>query len=681
MELMEDKVKKIKEMSLEIESLIGQNNLVDAKLLVEKYSKLVQNSTMYAYQAIIAFQEGKNREAIAILNQGVIEHRFSFSLYFNLGFMYAAVREIDLSLENYIYAVKFSLTEEEKKLALDGLQEIIELAVHEGLYSAKVMQSKVNSSQKLLQQYYEMVYPIDTNGVSMIRKRQKENTSDEYLINMYNANECTDVDLQSRMLYKSELVKGKNLKGKREWRTNGPVVLPISKISDNTVIKISVNDEKYVFIKRQLPINQFNYIKITEPGKIVITANSEVFVGEPIEIDPPKKPVRFSLKIFVDGLSYEFLEKNELDKIMPNTYRFFKEGFISNNCYTTSEWTLPSKSSINTGLYATQHKMLQPDHFYTFQKSHKLLAEYFQEQGYYCANISTNWRTTPTLGYHRGFDRMIYQNFIGGMDGKEVVMETIEHLMSFNKTNNFMTISLMDLHNVPDEIENHLFSQVKTDIKDRLYKNKIGETSVQTKYDESKVVKYREEIRRVDGILSILYDYILKNYSQDEFVVTLHSDHGQSFLDNEFNLLSDSRLKVPFMMRGRNVPVVQSDELIETVDILPSILSSCELELPKGIDGELPKSIGGDIERSFTFTQIIHPNQTYKVRIKEKELSYYLETKDIVNPDLTVNLEGYNSKIIDDETGSIVTDQWLDLKVKYDEFVFNKIKNMLRWTT
>ena len=71
---------------------------------------------------------------------------------------------------------------------------------------------------------------------------------------------------------------------------------------------------------------------------------------------------------------------------------------------------------------------------------------------------------------------------------------------------------------------------------------------------ENKVFKYLQEIKRVDNILSILYDYILKNYSEDEFVLTLHSDHGQSFLEDEFNLLSDNRLKVPFMMRGKNVP-------------------------------------------------------------------------------------------------------------------------------
>ena len=226
-------------------------------------------------------------------------------------------------------------------------------------------------------------------------------------------------------------------------------------------------------------LQQIHYIRIDEPGTIELSSKAEIFIGNPIEIKKGNQPLKLSLKIFIDGLSYQFLEENGLQDVMPNTYQFFTKGFISNNCYTTSEWTLPSKASINTGLYATKHRMLQPNQLFTFRDSQKLLAEYFQAQGYYCTNICTNWRTTPTLGYYKGFDRMVYQNFGGGMDAKAVVMETIEHLMSFDSTINFMTISLMDLHNAPDEIENHLYSQVNTDISKRIYKNLKGTTSVQ----------------------------------------------------------------------------------------------------------------------------------------------------------------------------------------------------------
>lgn len=677
---LKEKIDHYKKLSQSIESSIAENAIEETGILLQQYSKAIKNSSKYCFQAIVNFQNGDVESAISELKEGVKEHPFSFSIYYNLGFLYNVIQEFELALESFFYAVKYSLSDEEKKEALNEIQSIIKESKNIKSKSTLITQSKIVDFERMLKQQDARIYPIDEKQNSLIRKPQHKNSTNEYMINMYKAFNINDVDLNSRIYFKSELIKGKTNRNKKRIKTDTPVVIPISVIDHSPTIEIKVNGEKYKFKKDVLKINQFHYIRIDEPGEIEVSADFEIFIGNPINLKPEKKPVKLYLKIFIDGLSYEFLEENDLKAIMPATYGFFGNGFISQNCYTTSEWTLPSKSSINTGLYATQHKMLQPNHKFTYYDTQKLLAEYFQEQGYYCTNISTNWRTTPTLGYHRGFNRMIYQNFLGGMDAKEVVMETVEHLLSFGEINNFMTISLMDLHNVPDEIENHLFSQVNTDITDRINKNKKGLTSVQTQYDESKVAKYREEIKRVDGILSVLYDFLEKSYPDGDFVVTLHSDHGQTFLEDNFNLLSDNRLKVPFMMRGKNVPVGESKEVIETVDILPSILKSCEIEIPENIDGRLPQALGGEVEREFTFTQIIHPNQTYKVRINEESISYFLETKHEVLDDLSICLEDYHSYIIDKKSKMDITEENIDKKNRYDEYVFSQIKDMLRWS-
>ncbi|AOV08497.1 sulfatase-like hydrolase/transferase [Sporosarcina ureilytica] len=675
MESLNSKMEYYSSLARKIELNIEENNLEQAREKLEEYSSVINNSAKYCYKAILLFQANDVEGAIQELKAGAIEHPFNFNIYYNLGFMYNAIQEVEQSLNSFFYAIKYGFTDENKELALSALENVIKENP-----KANVTHEKMNEMKKVLDQEDARVYPIDKNRESLIRKPQHVGTEHEYMVNMYKILNIADVDLNTRMFFKSELIKGKKSRNLRKYQTKGPVVIPISKLKISTNIEIKVNGKKFDFSRDKLRINQFHYIRITEPGEIEISSDSEIFIGDIIELEPQVKPEKLVLKIFIDGLSYQFLEKNGLKEMMPHTHKFFKKGFMAKNCYTVSEWTLPSKSSINTGVYATKHKILQPEHLFTFKESHKLLAEYFQEQGYYCTNISPNWRTTPTLGYNKGFNRMIYQNFLGGMDSKEIVMETIEHLMSFNKTNNFLAISLLDLHNVPDEIENHLFSQVNTDIKNRLYKNKIGTTSVQTKFDESKVAKYAEEIRRVDGILSVLYNYILKNYGEDEFVVTLHSDHGQTFLEEGFNLLSDNRLKVPFMMRGKNVPTIESEELIQTVDILPTILKSCGLESIQEIDGRIPKAFGENEEREFTFSQIIHPNQTYKVRINEGDISYYFETKHLVLADLSINLEGYQSRLVENQTEIDITQQNSDKKKKYDEYVFQQVKDMLRWS-
>jgi len=677
---LESKIQHYALLSKEIEKKIEENELNQAGKLLEDYSAEVENSAKYCYKAILVFQKGNVNGAIDELMNGAKEHPFSFNIHYNLGFMYDSIGEYESALESFFNAVKFKTNEDEKEQALTEIKRMMNEYRQKNPEASATSKNTIEELKKKLMRQDARVYPIDINGDSIIRKVQLEDTAHEFMVNMYNSYNIIDVDLVSRMHFKSELIKGKRLRTERIIRTTTPVVIPVSVIDHSAEITIKVNDESYQFLEGKLVIQQIHYIRIDEPGEIEFSSDAEIFIGNPIEIGEKNQPIKLSLKIFIDGLSYQFLEDNGLQTIMPNTYQFFTKGFIASNCFTTSEWTLPSKASINTGLYATNHRMLQPNHLFTFYDSQKLLAEFFQAQGYYCTNICTNWRTTPALGYYKGFDRMIYQNFGGGMDAKEVVMETIEHLMAFASTNKFMTISLMDLHNVSDEIENHLYSQANTGISKRINKNLKGTTSVQTKYDEHKIIKYFYEIKRVDGILGILYDYILKNYSEEEFVITLHSDHGQSFLEDDFNLLSDNRLKVPFMMRGRNVPIGQSDELIETVDILPAILECCELEPPIDIDGQLPKVFGGSQERSYTFTQIIHPNQPYKALIKEESLSYYLETKHPVLDDLTICLYDYKSYIIDIESGLDITKQNADKLNQYDEIVFNNIKNMLRWS-
>lgn len=337
---------------------------------------------------------------------------------------------------------------------------------------------------------------------------------------------------------------------------------------------------------------------------------------------------------------------------MPKTVRYFESGAQFERCYVTSEWTMPSKMSINTGVYSTKHTILHPSHFVELPKDIKLMAEYFKEAGYFTTNITGNWRTTPLLGYYRGFDRIIYQNFLGGFDAHQVIGEAIEHLQAFPEKNHFLAVSLMDLHNVPDQIQTHLYSQAQTDISQRLYGNEIGTTSVQTKYDESKVYKYGKEIERVDQILNSLYTFVNEHYDEDEVVVMLHSDHGQSFLESSFDLLSDNRLKVPFLLKGRNVPKMKYAGVTESVDMLPTLLDQVGIPNEK-LDG-IKVDFTKENHRWSVMTQIIHPKQTYKARIVGQEDDVQFESEGEVAEDLTFELG--NVKIDEGNTQSFTKD-------------------------
>lgn len=67
------------------------------------------------------------------------------------------------------------------------------------------------------------------------------------------------------------------------------------------------------------------------------------------------------MNIFIDGLSQKFIEKNKLEEIMPNTYKYFLDGAINNNCYSSGEWTYVSLASHFTGLSTVNHMVFHPN--------------------------------------------------------------------------------------------------------------------------------------------------------------------------------------------------------------------------------------------------------------------------------------------------------------------------------
>ena len=83
------------------------------------------------------------------------------------------------------------------------------------------------------------------------------------------------------------------------------------------------------------------------------------------------------------------------------------------------------------------------------------------------------------------------------------------------------------------------------------------------------------------------------------FVVT--SDHGDYLGDHNLTGKSgrpyDGALRIPLIFRGPGVPAgVASDELVEIVDVMPTLLDMLGIDLPKGNQGTslLPVMAGGD---------------------------------------------------------------------------------------
>ncbi|MEC0233807.1 sulfatase-like hydrolase/transferase [Paenibacillus kribbensis] len=670
----QQRIEQLKNLNQSIRVTFDNNNLSALEEDINKYNEITEDANLISIKSNYFFQKGDYEQATKVLEEGIKQYPFNFDINLNLGIVYEMKSLFTGSFHRYVSALKYASTIEKQELAKTYINRMT-LLLREIYQSDQTeLLQIIEDGNRFLGETDYRSFPMDHNRQNTIRQPQAVGTSDEYMTNLYRSYNDADIDEISRHYHMTETLKGRIYKSEQQVSLAGQTLLPVSTLESETILNFNLNGKNYSFSSKDLPYYQYNYLRFNERGLLNITMNKPIFIGTPIPLQEVTKKKRLIFNIFVDGLSFEFLQKHDFQSIMPYTHAYFQKGFTSTNCYATSEWTFPSVASMYTGKYTTSHGLFHPNFNHAFAENNKMMQEHFKEAGYLTAHIGGDWRVTPAHGYHKGFDRILYQNFMGGMDCKQVITESIEHLETFKEKNNFMWISLADVHHVPDEMDCNLMTQAQIDISKRVRINEKGSTTVLTPYDINKHEKYILEIKRIDFYLNILYTYLNQHFQNEEILVLFYSDHGQSFLEDQPFLLHESRRKVPFMIRGGDVPVGESDEFMELIDILPTLLHYSDLSAPEDIDGHLPACLGGEESRKFAFTEAIHPNQTYKAAITDEIHIFKFENGTPIQNDGLVDLNEYKIQLINKETGSNETDVFPDKADHYEEVVWEHIR-------
>ena len=106
--------------------------------------------------------------------------------------------------------------------------------------------------------------------------------------------------------------------------------------------------------------------------------------------------------------------------------------------------------------------------------------------------------------------------------------------------------------------------------------------------------------------------------------VSLVSDHGQGyFIKENEEMLEQKRIKVPLMLRGKNIPNGECLEMVQSMDLFPIILSAIGIEDFKDRDGIVPKYFGGSIERSYAISETFFPETPYRATINDKVHKFF----------------------------------------------------------
>ncbi len=507
------------------------------------------------------------------------------------------------------------------------------------------------------------------------------NSNEGFFTRYYQETEanCQEINdfyhLHSSHLFKNEILKAKKYKSSDTYQTisDDEEFIPISgttKLTQN----ININDDLL-----EINSQRFHYIKTKKNQKTEIKSNADFIVGDKIKLNEiSKNDHKLVLLIFVDGLyDLEILGIGEFPELMPNTSNFFKKGTFFKKHYANAEWTLPSFPNIFTGGYTQSHGLFHPRKNYEIGKHYDTLGTLFKKKNYMTFQVGGGWRMNPAYGYIKGFDRAIFKK---EMDCKDVISEFIENNQTFINRNQFSWLNFNELHHFLKQTpsifssRNLSYKFLKKDVDDN---NK----SLFKKYDPVKIEVLKSEMKRLDFYLGSLYDYIEKNYSENEYLINLVTDHGHAFLDNSNYILSKSRNHIPWLIRGRDIPEKQSNELTENVDIFKTLVKNCSLDDSNILyDGNIPKDLGGSKERDYVFAQSIYPGQKYKAVVKDKKYELRFETQDIVKDNGIFELEPYSIKftLLDsykDEINDNVKDKFIKVCLKNVDEWLNKVKN------
>jgi arylsulfatase A-like enzyme/Tfp pilus assembly protein PilF len=282
-----------------------------------------------------------------------------------------------------------------------------------------------------------------------------------------------------------------------------------------------------------------------------------------------------------------------------------ERGIVFEECITAVTLTLPSHSSIMTGMFPTYHGIHINGNNALSMKQFTL-AERIKKLGYKTAAFIAAFVLDGRWGLKQGFD-YYDDNFnlekfktldLGRVQrpANEVVDSAVEWLEK-NKNNRFFTwVHLYDPH-TPYAPPEPYFKRYE---------------------DRGRVGLYDGEISFMDSQIGRIIDWLKINDLEKKTIIILMGDHGESLGDHNEDthgyFIYDSTIRVPLIIvtpfkefMGKRVKTQ-----VRTVDVFPTILDILKIPLSNNIHGKslIPLFFKDEKDR-FAYSESLAPRMQY----------------------------------------------------------------------
>lgn len=414
------------------------------------------------------------------------------------------------------------------------------------------------------------------------------------------------------------------------------------------------------------------------------------------------------LLISIDTLSAKHLPCYGYNKnTAPNLCNFGKNNILFSKSYSQSYWTLPSQTSVFTGLHVTTHGIMAP-FIDKLDKKYKTIQEELKNNGYTTYYFgpfidNTSWNETVIRDYDFMEDKTYKDsNWLKALDilaeNKKNNKATFMYLhtyyvhipyttrrenLKFVDKNNLekypeipLTISeflafseekrqyvtkrleeRIENSNTSESLNNNLamlekIKQAKDLNEANIVFNNFPEIEVRSFNDEFYFASlkkskandyiaslYDERINQLDTEIKTFLDRIEKDFNKDTIVI-FFADHGETLGQRGSyghcvglqDCLYNEILEVPLIIKVPGLKPKKIDELVQGIDIYPTILGLIGVTSPEYIEGEdLTKLMTGKqnkVKKEF----IVSEDSEQQAVITDKKWSLYL--KNLYDPEL-----------------------------------------------
>ena len=427
-----------------------------------------------------------------------------------------------------------------------------------------------------------------------------------------------------------DIMRANRAPGRAEIHCIGESVLPIVGVMPFQKLRIKTEQ-----IEQDTPLNPAtpNFFRLT--GNTSLASDHDFLVGTPIAIghSPTRRPL--VLNILADALPWAILREH-FAEWMPNTARFFAQGTIFDQHFSASEYTYPSLSTIETGMYPHHNQIFNDTLAVLLNPAYIPLSERMRTCGYATANLMGEGSGIYN-GATCGFDRLVIAPY--HLFAYEAAERTIRYLEGLRDADHFIYLHTLDAHPWPyPRFQITASTQARLPLEERLSGARSNSPSPYLQSTKLSMAAYIQGIRDLDRALGTLFSYLEQHYTPDEYLVSLYSDHGVPIFSKHHYIVSPDMTHTAWMMRGAGVPAgITVSEMTSTVDIYPTLAHLLHFPVGEHVDGVLPQIFGGS-GREIAFSNSLYPGRTYCLRARTREHTFHLESTDALLPNGTVDL-------------------------------------------